>query len=143
MKRGFRREKSAGAAVVSEGKILIIKVQNLKGEEVWTFPKGHIENTEDEREAAKREVMEETGYTVKIIDKIRDVEYKFIAKDGALVSKTVSWFLSEPVEKGEIHTKDEVLEVKWVDLEEAKSLLKYDSDRKVVLPFVEKYLNSK
>jgi ADP-ribose pyrophosphatase YjhB (NUDIX family) len=52
--------------VTQEGKVLLIRrsVDPQKGK--WALPAGYIDYGEDPREAALREVMEETGLTVRI-----------------------------------------------------------------------------
>ena len=47
-------EYSAGGVAVNEhGRLLMVKVKNLKGDIVWTFPKGHVEKGEKSEETAK------------------------------------------------------------------------------------------
>ncbi len=128
----MKREFSAGGVVVKDGKVLMIHVRTLSGKKVWTFPKGHIEKGESREEAALREVEEETGVRAKIKDELGNFTYFFRDKDGKLVKKTVYWFLMEPVEEAEIKTPEEVIEVRWVELDEAKKLVQYDSDKRII-----------
>ncbi|OQX52790.1 MAG: hypothetical protein B5M53_07775 [Candidatus Cloacimonas sp. 4484_209] len=123
-------EFSAGGIVYSGKKVLVIKTKNLKGEFVWTFPKGIIEKGEKAEDTALREVREETGYEVKIIKLLDKVEY-FFRKEGELVKKSVKWFLMEPIRK--IADPDwEVSEVKWLDTIEALERLSYESDKELI-----------
>ena len=128
----MKREFSAGGVVVKDGKVLMIHVRTLSGRKVWTFPKGHIEKGESREEAALREVEEETGVRAKIKKELGNFTYFFRDKDGKLVKKTVYWFLMEPIEETEIKTPEEVIEVKWVELEDAKKLVQYDSDKRII-----------
>lgn len=48
-----------------EGKILMVK-QSHEGKDIWMVPGGGIEEGENAREAATREVLEETGLEVRI-----------------------------------------------------------------------------
>src|SRR3989339_253521 len=61
------KEISAGGVILVDRKILLVKVKNLSGKIVWTFPKGHIEKGETITATAKREVLEETGYKCELI----------------------------------------------------------------------------
>ena len=52
------RTQSAGGIVLNErGEIALVK----NGPSFWGFPKGHVNGTEDELSAARREIYEETG----------------------------------------------------------------------------------
>jgi len=124
------KEHSAGGVLVEDGKVLLIRTQNLKGEEVWTFPKGLVEPGESPERTALREVFEETGYEAEILAPLGSVTYWFV-RDGKRVKKTVDWFLMRPLRR----VKDpdwEVLDVEWVPLEEAEKRLRYKSDRELL-----------
>lgn len=54
-----------GVAILKEGKILFGKRKNAHGEGSWCYPGGHLEFNESWEECARREVMEETGITIK------------------------------------------------------------------------------
>ncbi|HFB39287.1 MAG TPA: NUDIX domain-containing protein, partial [Oceanithermus sp.] len=75
------REHSAGGVLLEDGKVLLIRTRNLKGEEVWTFPKGLVEPGESPERAALREVFEETGYEAEILRPLGQVTYWFV-RDG-------------------------------------------------------------
>jgi len=106
------RERSAGGVLLEDGKV------NLKGEEVWTFPKGLVEPGESPERAALREVFEETGYEAEITRPLGQV-------------KTVDWFLMRPIRRAKDPDR-EVEEVAWVPLEEAAERLRYKSDRELL-----------
>ena len=64
----MNHEYSAGVIVFKRerGKLKYLVIKSFTG--VFGFPKGHIEAGETEKEAAVREVLEETGITTRIID---------------------------------------------------------------------------
>ena len=130
----FRYEISAGG-LVTRGKdgILMVQVENLKGEVVWTFPKGHIEKGEDARTAALREVQEETGWTCSITDKkpFQKVRYFFKWK-GTLIKKEVVWFRMTPRRKTGEMDPDEILKTGWFTMKEAARKAIYGSDKKLL-----------
>ncbi len=120
-------EHSAGGVLVKDGRVLLIRTQNLRGEEVWTFPKGLVEPGESPREAALREVFEETGYEAEVLGPLGATEYWFV-REGRRVKKRVDWFLMRPLKR--VKEPDwEVAGVEWVGLEEAARRLRYRSDR--------------
>jgi len=109
----------------------MVKVQNLEGDQIWTFPKGHIEKGEKAPQAALREVEEETGYRCEIVRPFERVQYYF-RRDGQLTRKTVAWFLMAPVKKTGTHDPEEILETEWVLMDEAQKRVKYKSDKKLL-----------
>lgn len=138
----MRREFSAGGIVYKDGKVLMIRAKTLSGKDVWTFPKGHIEKGEKTKEAAIREVEEETGVRSEIKEELGNFTYYFKDKDGVLVKKTVFWYLMEPISQSELKTPAEVLEVRWFDLKEAAKIVSYDSDKKIMEKLLSKNNNN-
>lgn len=64
-----RPKVGVGVIVIKEGKILLGKRKGSHGEGSWSFPGGHLEFNESLEDCAKRELEEETGITVKNIQK--------------------------------------------------------------------------
>ena len=123
-------EFSAGGVIIKDKKLLIVKVKNLSGKIVWTFPKGHIEKSETIENTALREVSEETGYICEIIKPLGKTQYSFIHQNK-FISKKVAWFLMSPIKKIGIHDH-EILTTRWVKINEAKKYLKYPTDIKLL-----------
>ena len=128
--RPLEYEFSAGGLVIQEGKILLIQAENLGGEIVWAFPKGHGRKGESAQQTALREVQEETGYLCRIVRELNPTMY-FFRDRSRLIRKTVRWFLMEPLEQIGAHD-NEVSQIAWVPLEEVESRLSYASDQELV-----------
>ena len=80
---------------------------------------------------ALREVTEETGLEVVILERAGDVEYWFM-QSGTRIHKVVHYFLMTAV-GGALERHDhEFDEVRWVDLGDAESLMSHESERRVV-----------
>ena len=124
-------EFSAGGLVLDERRrVLLIRARDLRGQPVWTLPKGALAPGETSAEAALREVREETGYRCELERELAPVTYWF-RRDGRQIKKTVRWFLMRPLEKVGEHDH-EVDEVLWTDKDDALARLRYDSARRLV-----------
>lgn len=132
MEQERNKEFSAGGVLIRDGRVLLIKMRNLSGKEVWTFPKGHLEEGETPETAALREVKEETGLDGRVLRPLHVALYSF-ARKGVPVDKRVDWFLMEAAGGDEKPlTPDEVLDKRWVSREEASGLLEYPSDLEIM-----------
>ena len=86
-------EKSCGAIVYRESDIEIeFLAIKSKSNGDWGFPKGHMENGETEEQTAKREVFEETGLKVTLVDEFRTTA-KYTMPNG--ISKEVVYFIGK------------------------------------------------
>jgi 8-oxo-dGTP pyrophosphatase MutT (NUDIX family) len=97
----------------------------------WVLPKGTPNPGESVEQTATREVSEETGLKVRIVEPIGSIEYFFVS-DGTRIHKTVHFFLMEPT-GGVLDDHDhEFVEVRWIPIADAQSLLTHDTERSMV-----------
>ena len=85
----FEVIQAAGGVVEKEEKILMILRNGL-----WDIPKGKLDPGEKKREAAVREVQEETGASVKIQEKICSTWHTYI-RNKKYVLKNTHWYRME------------------------------------------------
>lgn len=105
----------------------------VKDGKVWCLPKGLIEKGEDERQTAVREVMEETGLTGRIIDKIGDVSYWYYIKDENIrCKKTVHFYLLEFISGDTREHSWEVDRAEWFEIDDALRMLSYKDEREIM-----------
>ena len=124
-------EKSCGAVVytIVNNKIMYLLIQNLSG--IYGFPKGHMENNETEIETALREVYEEVGIKVELIDGFKTLDEHLIPQRKNTLKKIV-YFLGK-YENQEIKTqKEEILNALLVDFETALSLFQFESSKRIL-----------
>ncbi len=91
----------------------------------WSLPKGKLDPGETSPVAAVRELTEETGYDAVLGRFLTTVEYSV---NGS--AKTVDYFTATPV-SGEFTPNEEVDELRWLPMSDARSLLTYEGDRDV------------
>lgn len=100
-------------------------------EAIWGLPKGTPEAQESLEETAVREVQEETGLKVAIVDKVGDITYWFV-RDGIRYHKTVCYYLMRPL-GGKLEAHDwEYDRVEWLPVEAALRVLTFENDREIV-----------
>jgi len=107
----------------------------------WSFPKGHMHAREDEREAALRELNEETGVTeadVEFVEGFREsIEY-FFKKEGATVHKQVVFLLAKTLSKTRSKTPPKIklsfehTGFEWLPFEKALAQTTFKTDRGVL-----------
>ncbi|GHT42337.1 hypothetical protein FACS189437_10200 [Bacteroidia bacterium] len=124
-------EFSCGGVVLDGRKVLLVQVKNMKGKKIWTFPKGHIEPGETPRQAALREVEEETGYKAVIVRPVIRVRYAFTLQ-GNYIKKTVQWYLMKKLGRIGKPDSSEILDVRWVSVAKAKEMVLYPSDLRLL-----------
>lgn len=119
--------KKAGAIIINRELKAIALVWRPR-EKDWTFPKGHIEEGENEIEAMTREVLEETGMLVEIKGILPNMKY--LDSNGRNIS--LKMFLTIFVQnKPEDKTSDE--KVEWISFDEAAQKLSYQNIREYFL----------
>jgi len=113
-------EAAGGLVYNTEGDILFI-FRNGK----WDLPKGGIEKNESKKEAAIREVEEETGVkNLKIIEKLEKT-YHIFERSEKYKLKVTHWYKMTTSFSGELHpqTEEKIEKVVWVKPSEIHKLL--------------------
>ena len=132
------REKSCGAVVFTDNggtrKYLVIRM-NLGH---CGLPKGHIEKYESEEQTAKREVREETGVEITLVEGFRmAVEYSLTTKTKKESVYFLGRFCGDSVKIQEA----EVSSYRLCPYEDARRLITYENDR-AILDAAEKLLST-
>lgn len=123
-------EKSCGAIVYRKyhGNTEILLIKSIKSGH-WSFPKGHMEEGETEEETANREIKEETGLDVLLDTGFRET-VTYSPKRNT--KKTVVYFVGMATSHELVPQKDEIAEIKWLEIGQAPNVLSYDNDRLIV-----------
>jgi 8-oxo-dGTP pyrophosphatase MutT (NUDIX family) len=119
-----RFEYSAGVALVRDDgargrQVLLVRIRR----DVWELPKGHLEGAETAEEAARRELLEETGLSAgDRAEELGSVVYTFELQRGGSVTKHVTYFVARESGEPPARKPDRTRELRWVTRDEAAAL---------------------
>jgi N utilization substance protein B len=125
----------AGAVVYTKrnNEIFFAFVHDVFGK--WTLSKGKLEDGEDPKAGAKREIKEELGVDIDIEDQLQNNEYVANHPDDGKIRKQVTYFLAiaemKDLKLGDSGGLDDA---KWFKLQDIQSLNFYDD----ILPIITK-----
>jgi 8-oxo-dGTP diphosphatase len=134
---------AAGGIVLRGASRPRIAVVRLRREKVWVLPKGKLMPREHPRDAAKREVREETGHDVTVHEFLGSMSY---AVEGKV--KIVQFWLMRTNGPPVHELMDDVKAVKWLPLRQAIETLSRAHEKvflthvgPIALDHVKKYQN--
>ena len=119
---------AAGGLVIRRhaGQLQVVLVHRPVQQD-WSYPKGKLEEGETYEEAALREVLEETGFSCRLLRFVGHTEYT----DRKGRPKRVAYWVMA-AEGGTFVPNGEVDELRWVDVDEAGPMLSYPRDRELL-----------
>lgn len=122
-------ETSSGGVVLKNQKVCLIKT--IHGH--WVLPKGGIEKGESKKEAALREVYEETGLKAEIKNYLGYVKYDYINKNSDYVKKTVHYYYMETEQSKIIPLRKEgFVEGAFFEVDKAIDLVRHNSEKSMI-----------
>ena len=123
---------AVGAIVITEGRVLLVKRSRPPSEGLWAIPGGRVELGETLQQAAEREIIEETGLTIRAGDPV--YTFDVIERDDAgrirfhyVIVDFMADYLS-----GKLNPSDDASEARWVTPEELEGLPMNETTRKVL-----------
>ena len=109
----------AGCVIKRDNKILMVKEAKKSCYGQWNYPAGHLEEFEKIIDGAIRETFEETGCKVKLLGVLPIANIDLEKETHILIR-----FMAEIVEEHIEFDKEEILDVKWIPIEDIKKLKK-------------------
>jgi len=135
--RTVRDVSSGGVRTRFDGQSLEVVLVGRARPERWSIPKGTPLPGETLEETAMREVREETGLRVHILERLGDITYWFSAR-GVRHHKTVHFYLLEAI-GGNLEDHDwENDYVAWVAEDDARRRMSFASEIAIVERAIER-----
>ena len=123
---------SCGGVVIFRGKVLLLYKNYKNKYEGWVLPKGTVEDGEEFKETAIREVREETGVSASIIKYVGRSQYSFSTSID-VVSKDVHWYLMMADSYYSKPQREEYfLDSGYYKFHEAYHLLKFPNEKQIL-----------
>lgn len=131
-KQKVKKTYSAGGVVFrKEPEGILWLVIKPTGNGKWRLPKGWIEPGESSGGAAAREVKEEAGIEVEVLEKIGSEKY-FFYQDKQKIFKTVVFFLMQYIQEAREGFSWETEEIDWLPYDEAKERLAFENEKELL-----------
>ena len=130
---GLRPLPAVGVACFRDEQVLLIRRGTPPKQGEWSLPGGRVEPGEPVREAALRELKEETAVDAQLIDLIDVVDAIFENRDGTLITRhyvlidfLATWRSGEP------QAGDDAADAQFFHLSELTSLEMWDETLRVI-----------
>ena len=140
------REPTAGGIVFRHNKdtgaIEFLLIQDAKNR--WTIPKGHIEEGEQSKETAAREIGEETGLQeMEVLSWLGKINFRY-RRVSSLVLMTTEIFLVRALgDSDKLTPEDWMNDVKWLNSKDALDKIEYEDIGKLMLVALSKIRKDK
>ncbi len=126
---------AAGAVVIKDGKILMVKRSVMPKKGWWCIPAGFMEWSEHPTETAVRELKEETGLDVKL----KSIFEIYSGQDDPRMNAVLILYLAS-IEGGEMKAGDDAMDVRFFRFDELPEKIAFLSHRQALADYRQRYM---
>jgi len=123
---------AVGAVVFKEQRVLLVKRGNAPAKGMWAIPGGRVELGETLKQAAAREILEETGIRIKAGKPVYSFEIIERDKTGNIRFHYYIVDLACECEDGQIKPGDDAIDAQWISEKELNHLQINPETRKLL-----------
>jgi ADP-ribose pyrophosphatase len=113
---------AVGAVVFKDNRVLLVRRGKPPAENLWAIPGGRVEIGETLQEASEREILEETGITIRALEPVYTFDVINRDENGRLRFHYVIVDLTADYIRGEPRAGDDATGARWVSSDELASL---------------------
>jgi 8-oxo-dGTP diphosphatase len=128
------REPTAGGIVYRKNKnnVEILLIQDAKNR--WTIPKGHIEEGEQAKETAEREIKEETGLQkLRVLNWLGKINFRYRRQQSLVLMTTEIFLVEAQGDTDKLKPEDWMNGIQWFPAQEALDKIEYEDIGKIIL----------
>lgn len=139
------REPTAGGVVFrhnAKGGIEFLLIQDSKNR--WTIPKGHIEEGEEAKQTAAREITEETGLQeMDVLSWLGKINFRYRRVQSLVLMTTEIFLVRAKGDSDKLKPEDWMNDVSWLDSKDALDKIEYEDIGKLMLVALSKIRKEK